>query len=205
MKEIWKDIVGYEGRYKVSNLGRVLSTGVYLDGRIYEPKFIKQRKDIGGYMTVGLYKGRKGKTFKVHRLVAMSFIPNPNNLPCVDHINTNRADNKVENLRWVTHVENCNNVLTKKHIKESAKKAFNNPEIRKERSKKMMAINDIVVEKRRKTVLQFDLKGNLVSEYKSIRHAAKIIGGHPHYITFVCRGEWKQYKGFVWKYKENAK
>lgn len=202
MKEIWKDVVGYEGRYKVSSFGRVLSTGVYLDGRIYEPKLIKQRKDIGGYMTVALYRGRIGKTFKVHRLVAMSFIPNPNNLPYVDHINTSRIDNRVENLRWVTHVENCNNVLTRKHIKDAVKKSFNNPEVRKERSERMKKINDIVVAKRRKPVLQYDLNGNFLQEHKSISLAAQHVNGYEEYIKAVCNGEKQQYRGFVWAFKQ---
>ena len=202
MEEIWKDVKGYEGRYKISSLGRVLSTGNYIDGRKYKPKYVSTRNDVGGYVTVGLYKGRIGKTYKVHRLVAEAFIPNPNTLPYVDHINTKRKDNRVENLRWVSHVENCNNELTRKHIKDSAKKAFNKPNVRRERSERMKRINDIVVAKRRKPVLQYDLNGNFIAEHISINKAANSVNGWSCFIRSVCNGETKQYKGYIWAFKD---
>ena len=86
--------------YEVSNLGRVKC-----NGEIVEPYM------NGKYLYIG--------TFFIHRAVAELFIPNPENKPQVDHINTDRLDNRAENLRWVTHKENCNNTLTKKHISES--------------------------------------------------------------------------------------
>ena len=199
-KEIWKDVVGYEGRYQISSQGRVLSTGKYIDGRIFEPKYVKTRLDIGGYVTVALYKGRLGKEYKVHRLVAQAFIPNPQNLPFVDHINTKRNDNRVSNLRWCTHQENCNNPLTRKNISRSAKIAFNKEEIRKQRTERMLRINDIVVAKRRKKVKQFSLDGQFIKEYKSMNDAARAISGYSGYIRDVCNGKARSYKGFIWKY-----
>lgn len=108
MNEIWKDIKGYEGLYQVSNLGNVksLCNNKTRKEKILKPK---QRK---GYLYVGLCKNGKVKQYLVHRLVAEHFIPNPNNLPQIDHINTNKTDNRVENLRWVTQKENSNNPLT---------------------------------------------------------------------------------------------
>ena len=202
MEEIWKDIVGYEGRYKISNLGNVLSTGNYINGRKHKERLVKTRKNKGGYVTVCLYTGQIGRTCMLHRLIAEAFIPNPQNKPFIDHINTIRDDNRISNLRWCTAKENCNNPLSLKHTRESSKIAFNKESVRKERSERMKKINDIVVEKRRKKVLQFTIDGDFIAEHKSVRYAAKSINGHPHYITFVCSGEWKQYKGFVWKYKE---
>lgn len=202
MEEIWKDIVGYEGRYKISSKGKVLSTGKYIDGRIYEPKYVKTRLDIGGYVTVALYKGRLSKTYKVHRLVAEAFIPNPQNLPVVDHINTKRDDNRVENLRWCTYKENCNNPLTRVNISHSAKIAFSKEEIRKQRAERMLRINDIVVAKRRKKVAQFSLSGKFVKEYKSMNDAAMAISGYSGYIRDVCNGKIQSYKGFIWKHVE---
>jgi hypothetical protein len=110
--EIWKDIPEHEGIYQVSNKGNVKSL------RFNKEKSVKQYKD-GGYNVVFLTSEGKQRKHKVHRLVAMAFIPNIENKPCVDHINTIRDDNRVENLKWVTYKENSNNKLTRKHIAEA--------------------------------------------------------------------------------------
>lgn len=115
-EEAWKPIKDYEGLYEVSNLGRVKSFNYRGTGN---EKILKNIKCNNGYLMVGLTKNRKQKLFYVHRLVAEAFIPNPNNLPCVDHINTIRTKNEVGNLRWVTHEENNNNPLTKKKYSEN--------------------------------------------------------------------------------------
>ena len=110
MKEIWKDVIGYEGLYQVSNLGRVKSLDRFcIDGRKRYGQIMKQVITNGGYFAVGLRKGKGQKRYLVHRLVAEAFIPNTDNKPCVDHINTIRTDNRVCNLRWCTYKENCNN------------------------------------------------------------------------------------------------
>ena len=88
--------------YEVSNLGRVK-----VNGEIVEPHMNHKYLHIG--------------TFDIHKAVAELFVPNPENKPCVDHINTDRLDNRVENLRWVTHKENNNNPLTKKHVSKARK------------------------------------------------------------------------------------
>ena len=116
--EIWRPIKDYERLYEVSNLGRVSSLDRetidtigrkhYIKGRI-----LKQGKDNHGYLVVALTKNGKSKTVRVHRLVAEAFIPNPENKPCIDHINTIKDDNRIENLRWATPKENMNNELTK--------------------------------------------------------------------------------------------
>ena len=103
--EIWKDVQGYEGLYQVSNLGRVKG--------LKRSKIRKLCNDRGGYLCVSLKKQGKAKNFKVHRLVAVAFIPNPENKPEVDHINAIKTDNNINNLRWVTAKENMNNPLTK--------------------------------------------------------------------------------------------
>lgn len=117
MKEIWKDVVGYEGLYQVSNYGRVKSLNYNRTGqeRIMSPRHTKN-----GYLELLLYKDGKRKQHQTHRLVAKAFIPNPDNKPYLDHINTIRTDNRTDNLRWVTHKENCNNPLTKEQHRISS-------------------------------------------------------------------------------------
>ena len=106
MKEIWKDIEGFEGYYQISNMGRVKSLErTVWNGRGYQkvPEKILEGGDNGyGYLKVELCKEGKVKTCRIHRLVAMAFIPNPNNLPEVNHKDKIRTNNKVENLEWCT-------------------------------------------------------------------------------------------------------
>ena len=122
-QEVWKPIVGYEGFYEVSNLGRVKSVE-----RIVENNGGQQRRQerimrlrIGslGYLNVTLCRESATKVFSVHRLVAQAFIPNPENKPYVDHIDTDPSNNNVDNLRWVTQHENAMNPLTREHNSKS--------------------------------------------------------------------------------------
>lgn len=113
MQEVWRDVVGYEGLYQVSNLGRVKSFHRYKDGMIVKPAITSK-----GYCRVDLQKNsQKRKVSKVHRLVAQAFIPNPENKPEIDHIDGNKQNNRADNLRWCTHKENQNNPVTKKNVK----------------------------------------------------------------------------------------
>lgn len=103
--EIWKDIEGYEDLYEVSDEGRVRNKKT---GRILKPG-----KDSCGYPQVILCKDGTTRSFSVHRLVAKAFIPNPDNKPEVDHIDKNRSNNNVDNLRWVNHQENIDHSNSK--------------------------------------------------------------------------------------------
>lgn len=94
MKEEWKDIQGYEGAYKVSNTGKIMSLNYHGSGKSKELISSKPKK---GYPYVGLCKGGKVKSFKVHRLVAQAFIPNLDNKPCVNH----KDGNKITTM-WIT-------------------------------------------------------------------------------------------------------
>ena len=113
LKEEWKDIQGYEGLYKVSSCGRVKSLSrITTNGRKTKERILKKSITSLGYCRTTLTKNNIKNTISTHRIVAQTFIPNPLNKPCVDHINTIKTDNRVENLRWVTHKENTNNPLT---------------------------------------------------------------------------------------------
>ena len=125
--EEWRDIKGFEGFYQVSNEGRVKSLDRYVDNFWGTKQFVRERilkgtTDKDGYLMVYLCKDGKSKNRKVHRLVAEAFIPNTENGTSIDHINTLKDDNRVENLRWCTPKENSNNPLTRKKMSESQKK-----------------------------------------------------------------------------------
>lgn len=102
MKEEWKDIKGYEGKYQVSNLGRVKS----LDYQGKKREIILKPGINKGYYQVGLYKYAMCKSLYIHRLVAETFIENPNNLPCINHKDENKLNNRVDNLEFCTQKYN---------------------------------------------------------------------------------------------------
>lgn len=117
-KQIWKDIEGFEGLYQVSNTGRVRSLNYLHTGKT---KVMKQNTDKDGYRNITLKNNNKCKTYFIHRLVALAFIPNPLNLPQVNHIDENKTNNAVWNLEWCTQEYNINYGTRNKRISEARK------------------------------------------------------------------------------------
>lgn len=181
-EEIWKDIKGYEGYYKASNLGRIKNS---------KGKILKQYKNHKGYLILQLSKDGKSKTFIVHRLIAQAFIPNEENKEQVNHINCNKEDNNIENLEWVTNTENKKHARMHGLCKSSIKGGKN---------------------LRAKKVNQYDLYGNLVKQWNCINDIGRSFKlKSVSNICECCKNKkikdknGKEYKyktayGFIWKY-----
>lgn len=155
--EIWKDIKGFVGSYQVSNLGRVRSIKrsiVYSNGRVHivEEKILKLNPDRKNYMRACLVDVNKKKHNKqVHRLVAQAFIPNPNNLPQVNHLNEIHYDNNIANLEWCTAEYNLN---------------YGNR-------------NRLASEARGKGILQLAMDGEFIRHHSGTRNAARSLNLNP--------------------------
>lgn len=195
--EIWKDIKNYEGLYKISNYGRVKSLGRYTeyqnclsDDRIgiksrVNEKILKGRLCYG-YHYVRLTKNGKTKGFRVHRLVAQAFIPNPNNNPIINHKDENRLNNHVSNLEWCDCKYNLNYGNSRKKLSESH------------------------IKNRGVKVVQKNREGQVIAEYKSIIEASRATGIPNTNINKVVHKKydkqrnWKYYKrttagGYIWE------
>lgn len=178
MNKIWKPIKNFEN-YEISNFGDVRRIKYNDNSKIVQyqiPYYIKARKDKDGYLKYTLCSNGKMKYFFAHRLVAQTFLENPNNYPVVNHKDGNKENNYVENLEYCTI--KYNNI----HALKSG-------------------LRDMKNNKLSKVVEQYDLDGNLIDTYKSANEAKRITGYSQGHISECCRGEIKQYNGYVWKYK----
>lgn len=206
MEEKWKDIPKYEGIYQISTMGRIKVTRNG-DERILVGVLDKST----GYRRFSLYKDGKVKRAYVHRLVAESFIPNVENKPEIDHINTIRHDNRVENLRWVTRKENRNNPISLDHLRV-AFTGQNSPHYGRKRSKETKRkISEALKSsplnhgrtgvkcKNSLPVYQYDLKGNFIAEYAGQAEAARITGIHQSDISNACNGKLSIAGGYLWR------
>ena len=122
MDEKKKWVEGYEGLYWITTTGRVISADRYDRFNRKVGGEVKMHLAGSGYPFVSLYKNGKGKQRYIHRLVAEAFIPNPDNKPCVDHIDNCKTNNVVTNLRWVTYKENANNEITRAKMLQDTSK-----------------------------------------------------------------------------------
>ena len=166
MLVLWKSIPGYEGIYEISNTG-----------------LVRGRKGIrkilvswDGYQYVKLCNRGREKKFKVHRLVAMAFIPNPNGLPEINHKNEVKTDNRVENLEWCSRKYNNNHGTRNQRAGESIRRA------------------------KQFRVYRYGKDGKYIDSYESAKVAGEIFNCSPSWIAAVARGKGKMAGGYIWKY-----
>lgn len=181
MKEIWKNIKGYEGLYQISNLGRVRSLPRKTNNQYNEGLIMKQ-KDSFGYSKIQLRKNKKYKWFFVHRLVAMMFLNNYDEKLQVNHKNGIKNDNRVENLEMVTASENqIHSYRILKNI-PSMKNHFGKNHVHSIK------------------VTQFDKQNNFIKTWDSIIEASKKLNINASCICNNCKNRRKSAGGYIWKY-----
>lgn len=202
MEEIWKDVKGFEGLYIVSNLGRVKNVPHYVTRKYYRPStgdniedklYIKEvllnpkkkyhHKDRGiyNYFYYGVSLRKDGKYYNksIHRLVAEAFLPNPDNLPCVNHKDENKLNNCVDNLEWCTYQHNN---VWKNRLAKSLETFNANP-------------------KNRRKVYQYTKDGVFIKEYESVKEATKEMGlKHSSGIYLSCNHNNCYARGFKWSF-----
>jgi hypothetical protein len=193
--EEWRDVVGWEGLYQVSNLGRikglpkVTSFGCRtksLSERILRPTISKR-----GYYVVSLSHCGKTRTLTIHRIIADAFIPNPENKRAIDHIDTNRLNNNLSNLRWCTDRENSNNPITLEKNRCNCKKMWVN------------GVFDSRNNTHYRKVAQYTRDGVLIKVWDSIKEASNQLGIDSSSISKVCLGvnpNRKTVGGYIWKH-----
>lgn len=184
--EVWKDIDGFNGKYQVSNQGRVRSFSRWKNGAELSPG---KCGNPGPYLWVNLVKtGRKDtKYYYIHKLVADAFLPKIEGKTEINHIDGNTLNNSVENLEWCTHAENMKHASKTGAMSrgQDKHKGKNNPNS--------------------KPVVQYDLQGNFIKEWESVNQVMRETGIPADYIFKCCHPEkYKSAKsacGFIWRYK----
>ena len=178
INEIWKPVVGYEGLYECSNMGRVKSVDRYVP-HIYEGEyqFIKGRirktkLNNGGYEMLSLFRDGKEKTCLVHRIIAEAFLPNPYNLPEVDHKDECKTNNFVENLEWCDREYNL----------------YYGTRRQRQAEKEMVP------------VIQYTKDGMLIKKWDSMQSVMDYLGINRGNISNCCSGRCKSVGGYKWKY-----
>ena len=171
--EYWKDINGYEGLYQVSNYGRVRSLPRKTTSGKILTQFISR-----GYYKVVLCKDNIKKNWNVHKLVAIAFVPNPNNYTDINHKDENKLNNIATNLEW------CSKSYNQRYGT---------------RNKRMLVSRNGC--NKEKPVFQLDMEGSLIKEWISATEASRILNINRESIRRCCIGKRKTAGGFIWKYK----
>ncbi len=184
-KEKWSAVRGYEGYYEVSISGEVRSVDRFIthsEGKyhIIKSKLMSKSLRTDGYYMVCLHKDGVKHSPAIHRLVAETFIPNPYNLPCVDHIDGNRLNNNVDNLRWCTQSENNSFPLACKRKSDNWNPAT------------------------RKPVLVYNKDGELLGRFESVKKASEFTGIRDTNLSSMLTGRINS-KKFTFKYEEKCK
>ena len=184
MEEIGKEVPGYEGFYEVSNLGRVKRLPYQSIGRTigkkkeYIRKFpervMKATICVNGYYRVTLSKDGKQFYKHIHRIVAETFIPNPDGLPCINHKDENKTNNNVDNLEWCSYSYNNNYGNARKKRSESYR--LNN----------------------KRPVEMLSLSGEVIRKFSSVREAAIFVNGSPLSIDRAIKRTRKTAYGYIW-------
>ena len=168
--ETWRDVAGYEGRYQVSDLGRVRN--------VARRRLLNERKQRSGYVSVMLYAEGVAKSRLIHRLVAEAFLENLENKPFVNHIDENKRNNRVENLEWCTHKYNMNYGTVNHRISEKRGHGA--------RSKR--------------AICQKDMNGVVIAFWNSISEASKTTHTARSSIYQCCKGIHRSANGYRWEY-----
>ena len=182
---VWRSPPDYEGLYMVSDSGLVKS--------LISDKILKPNHMNNGYLSVELFKDKKSKRILIHRLVAQTFIENPNNFPCVNHIDENKHNNNVNNLEWCTRSYNINYGTANErrrrhwHVTEKVSKAWRENKI-----------------KNGKPVLCYTKKGEFVRRFNSAKEAGEILKTTYSHICSVCNGKRKSAAGYIFKYESEV-
>lgn len=189
-EETWKDVVGYENLYEVSSFGRIKSKGktvTYSQGKMVEyPSVIRKIEvhKLNGYCYIGFRLNKKSSKHRVHRLVAIAFIPNPKNLPQINHKDFNKTNNHVGNLEW------CDAFHNQQHAQIKPNRKFQRHRLGMSGDKSVHS----------KPVLCFKDKV-FIKEYVSATFAMKDTQVHQSKISAVCLGKRKSAGGYIWKFK----
>lgn len=180
-KEIWKDIPNYEGLYQISNFGNIRSIGRTIEhktcyGGFYhiKGKLLKPKIEKDGYYRICLIKNGQKKFHRINRLVAQTFIPNPNNYLIVNHKDENKLNNKVSNLEWCTQKYNVNY----------------GDGINKSKTKRSVKIN------------QYNLNGDYIKTWNTMNDAIRYYNNNTQ-ICQCCKGKRNDACGYKWKYADD--
>lgn len=179
MKEIWKDIEGYEGLYQVSNCGKVKSLNYRNCG--YSKDLVPKRNN-SGYLWVELFKNGKRAPMLIHRLVANAFIPNPDKLPQVNHKDENPENNCIDNLEWCTSYYNVQYTFKRHPEKFGKKQGAYGPY------------------KHKNSVVQMTKLGETVKSWLNAATIERETLWKASSIISCCEGKRKSAYGFIWQY-----
>lgn len=187
--EVWKPIIGWENLYEVSNFGNVRTL------HYKKPYLMHPVTDANGYKRISfvLPNSKKYKRYGVHRLVAQAFIPNPDNLPEINHKDEDKTNNHVDNLEWCTTKYNCNYGTYCENI-SAARIGMKFSDLHIENLRKSH------VKVQGKSVIQLSKFGDIINRFDSISDASRFLNISASCISGCCSGRLKSAGGYIWKF-----